>query len=120
MKTKIQNAALVVGMSAALVATVGCNKSANTTDGRVDVDRTERSAGEFVDDKVVTEKVKDALGKDSFKFPDVQVASFKGVVQLSGFVATDEQKDRAGDVAKNVSGVKKVENKITLKQERKP
>src|SRR5688572_18608162 len=117
MKTKIQHAGLVICVSAALVWAVGCDKSTTSTDGRLDSDRT---PGEIVDDKVITEKVKAALASDAAKYPDVQVASFQGTVQLSGFVALDEQKDRAGDLAKNVAGVKKVENKITLKQERKP
>jgi osmotically-inducible protein OsmY len=119
MKTKIQNAGMALCVSAALAVVAGCDKTPTATDGRLDGDRAERSPGEMVDDKVITEKVKAALNADAVKFPDVEVASYQGTVQLSGFVALDDQKDRAGDLAKNVAGVKKVENKITLKPERK-
>jgi osmotically-inducible protein OsmY len=50
------------------------------------------------------------------QFADFNVATFKGVVQLSGFASTKEQENRAGDIAKRVGGVKTVENNITIKQ----
>jgi len=76
----------------------------------------DRSAGRVIDDKMITSKVKGAL-KDSptYKFDDVKVATYKGVVQLSGFVDTDEQKTRAGDVVKRVDWVRDVVNNITIK-----
>jgi len=46
----------------------------------------------------------------------VTVQTFKGVVQLGGFVNSRDQKNRAGDLAKNVEGVKGVENNITVKE----
>jgi osmotically-inducible protein OsmY len=46
----------------------------------------------------------------------VEVKTFKGTVQLSGFVNTSDQKNRAGDIAKQVSGVKEIQNNITVKQ----
>ncbi|MDQ6914112.1 MAG: BON domain-containing protein [Verrucomicrobiota bacterium] len=52
----------------------------------------------------------------SFKFPDVEVACFKGRVQLSGFVVSGDQKAAAENLAKNVPGVAAVENKISLKR----
>ncbi len=77
---------------------------------------TARTAAEQQDDQKLAEQVKAAFANSpSFKFPDVQVAAFKGTVQLSGFVVSDDQKTAAESLAKNVSGVKAVENKISLK-----
>jgi osmotically-inducible protein OsmY len=76
----------------------------------------ERTSGEFVDDKALTGKVKDALKDNTeYKFEEVNVAAFKGTVQLSGFVTTSDQKRKAGELADKVAGVKKVENNITVK-----
>jgi osmotically-inducible protein OsmY len=50
------------------------------------------------------------------QFGDVNVTTFKGVVQLSGFTSTKEQENRAGDIAERVGGVKLVENIVTIKQ----
>jgi osmotically-inducible protein OsmY len=73
------------------------------------------STGEYIDDSSLTARVKGALGDDSYKYPDVKVTTFKGTVQLSGFVDDRSQKDRAGDIAKGVQGVKDVDNNITVK-----
>jgi osmotically-inducible protein OsmY len=78
-------------------------------------DRYHESTGEYVDDSALTARVKSALGDDSYKYPDVKVTSFKGTVQLSGFVDEKGQKERAGDIAKGVQGVKDVANNITIK-----
>ena len=60
--------------------------------------------------------MKAALKKDvQYKYPDVEVHTFKGVTQLSGFVATSAQKGRAGDIARDIQGVTKVENNISIK-----
>lgn len=76
----------------------------------------ERSASENQEDQKLAEAVQAAFASSpSFKFPDVAVASFKGTVQLSGFVVSDDQKEAAENLAKKVSGVKAVENKISLK-----
>jgi ferritin-like metal-binding protein YciE len=78
--------------------------------------RYERSTGEHIDDRSTSSRVKKALGDDSqYKFENVIVTTFKGVVQLSGFVNTSEQKSRAGDIAKQTTGVREVENNITVK-----
>jgi len=79
--------------------------------------RYHQSTGEYIDDHTLSSAVKKALGNDvQYKYPDVNVVTFKGVVQLSGFAATKEQKSRAGEVAKTVDGVREVENNITIKQ----
>jgi hyperosmotically inducible protein len=77
----------------------------------------ERSTGEHIDDRSTSSRVKKSLGEDpQYKFENVNVTTFKGVVQLSGFVNTGEQKSRAGDLAKHTTGVHEVENNITVKQ----
>ncbi len=75
-----------------------------------------RSTGQYIDDKAVTERVKDALENSPvYKLDEVVVTTFRGTVQLSGFVTTEKQKEQAGKVAQQVPGVKNVENNITVK-----
>lgn len=77
----------------------------------------ERTSAELQIDQELGEAVKNAFGySPAFKFPDVQVASFKGRVQLSGFVQSEAQKRSAETIAKGVRGVVEVENNISLKQ----
>lgn len=77
---------------------------------------TKESTGEYVDDSTITAKVKAAFIHDEFvKSSDISVETFKSVVQLSGFVDNSAQKYRAGELAAKVSGVRDVENKITVK-----
>lgn len=77
----------------------------------------ERTATERQQDEKLAQEVKASFGNSpSFKFPDVEVAAYKGTIQLSGFVVSDEQKSTAEELAKGVSGVKSVENKISLKK----
>lgn len=79
--------------------------------------RYQQSTGEYIDDHGLSSAVKKALGNDvRYKYSDVNVATFKAVVQLSGFAATREQKDRAGELAMTVPGVKEVVNNITIKE----
>lgn len=79
-----------------------------------------RTAGQQLDDKKLEGNVKDALSSDSVKYPEVKVTTYKGVVQLSGFVNEKDQKNRAGDLASKVNGVTKVENNITVKADKTP
>jgi osmotically-inducible protein OsmY len=79
-------------------------------------DRYHESTGEHIDDPATTSRVKSALGADDmYKYPDVKVSTFKGTVQLSGFVDHHDQKTKAGEIAKGVDGVKDVVNNITVK-----
>src|ERR1700679_519325 len=78
-------------------------------------DRYHESTGEYVDDSSLTGRGKSALGHSDDKFDGVKVTSFKGEVQLSGFVNTPDQKSQAADIAKNVEGVKAVDNNISVK-----
>jgi osmotically-inducible protein OsmY len=80
-------------------------------------DRYHESTGEDIDDTAITARVKKALHEDSqYKFDDVKVSTFKGTTQLSGFADSRDAKNRAGEIAKNVEGVKNLENNITVKQ----
>lgn len=77
---------------------------------------TRQSTGEYVDDAAITTKVKTAFVRDdSVKALDVKVDTFKGVVQLSGFVDTAAQKERAASIAGAIPGVLEVKNNIAIK-----
>jgi hyperosmotically inducible periplasmic protein len=79
---------------------------------------TRQSTGEYIDDTAITAKVKGAFVKDdSVKALDVQVETFRGVVQLSGFVDSAFQRSRAEQIARTTSGVRDVSNNIKLKSE---
>ena len=72
--------------------------------------------GEYVDDTVITAKVKTAiLGEPTLKSSEINVETFKGVVQLSGFVSSQEKVNMAVLTAKNVKGVSSVKNDMRLK-----
>lgn len=76
----------------------------------------DRSTGQYVDDKSLTSRVNSALANNpDYKFEEVNVTTYKGTVQLSGFVNTSDQKTKAGDIAKQVQGVQDVVNNITVK-----
>jgi hyperosmotically inducible periplasmic protein len=79
-------------------------------------DRYNQSSGERIDDNRTADRVKDALARDpEYKYDGVNVVVFKGVAQLSGFVATRAQRSNAGDIARRVQGVRELENNITVK-----
>ena len=79
--------------------------------------RYQQSTGERIDDHGTSSRVKSALSDDrQYKYSDVNVKTFKGTAQLSGFVNTRDQKSRAADIAKTVEGVREVQNNITVKE----
>lgn len=79
--------------------------------------RTHEGTGEYVDDTVITTKVKAAiLGEPGLKSSEINVETFKGVVQLSGFVNSREDIDAATKLARAVNGVTQVKNDMHLKQ----
>lgn len=108
MKTSLKPIALAALFSATLglvTFTGGCAAT-----------RTQQSTGEYVDDSTITVKVKAAFVKDEIvKALDVSVETFKGVVQLSGFVNTANEKYQAAYVAGTVDGVTEVKNNIVVK-----
>jgi hyperosmotically inducible periplasmic protein len=75
----------------------------------------DKTTGEVIDDNTVNASVKAALiGNKTTKAHDINVETYKGVVQLSGFVETAAQKDEAGKVAAGVDGVKSVSNNLSI------
>jgi hypothetical protein len=76
----------------------------------------QEGTGEYVDDTVVTTKVKAAiLNEPSLKSMEINVETFKGKVQLSGFVKSEEDIRKAEEAARSVKGVSEVKNDIHLK-----
>lgn len=94
---------LAVAMLMALL--VGC---ASTDSGS--------STGEYIDDTVITSKVKAAIFNEStLKSAEINVETYKGVVQLTGFVSSQANIDKAVRLARDVDGVKSVRNGMELK-----
>ena len=104
---KKQIALLVIAVSfttAPLLFTTGCS----VTQGR-------QGAGEYAKDKEIQTRIKTALYADpTVKGTQVEVNSLNGNVQLSGFVDSQAAKDRAGEIAREVPGVKQVYNNLLL------
>lgn len=74
------------------------------------------STGEYVDDAVITTKVKSLLAADDFlKSFQISVETYKGVVQLSGFVNSQAAVDKAVKITKSVQGIKAVKNDLMVK-----
>jgi len=88
-----------------LVSLLGCASTAK-----------QEGTGEYVDDSVITTKVKaEIFQDDSLKSSEINVETFKGVVQLSGFVNSQADINRAVEVAGSVKGVTSVKNDIRVK-----
>lgn len=74
------------------------------------------TTGEYIDDSVITTKVKTELLRDpATKGLSINVTTIDGVVHLTGVVASEQEKERAEVLAKQVNGAKIVKNKLTLK-----
>ena len=111
MKTKTNNmlnlalAAVLLTSVSTLVVITGCAGN-----------RYDRSTGQYIDDKSLITRVEHALSDNAeYKFDQVNVDSFRGEVQLSGFVNNSDQKSKAYEIAKQVQGVQSVINNITVK-----
>ena len=77
---------------------------------------TRESTGEYVDDSVITTKVKSLLAEDDFlKSFQISVETYKGIVQLSGFINSRQAVDKAGQIARSVQGVNSVKNNLIVK-----
>jgi len=88
-----------------LATTLGCASTSK-----------QESTGEYVDDSLITTKVKSAVfGESTLKSSEINVETFKGVVQLSGFVSSESDVKKAMEVARGVSGVKSVKNDMVVK-----
>jgi osmotically-inducible protein OsmY len=76
----------------------------------------QESTGEFVDDSVITTKIKSLLAADDFlKSFQIGVETRKGIVQLSGFVNSQQAVNKAGQIAGSVKGVKSIKNDLIVK-----
>src|SRR5438045_5851887 len=104
----------VVGASmiAAALALSGC--ASNRT---AEPEPSSRSAGEFTSDAALTARVKTAIANDAGlgSAVAINVNSYRGVVQLSGFVDSSDKIERAAQAARNVQGVRSVENNVRVK-----
>ena len=88
-----------------IAITLGCASTAK-----------QEGTGEYVDDTVITSKVKTAiLNEPTLKSAEINVETFKGVVQLSGFVGSQAAESKAIEVARTVGGVKSVKNDMRVK-----
>ncbi len=88
-----------------MVSLVGCASGPN-----------KEGTGEYVDDAVITTKVKSAIVQEpNLKATEINVETYKGVVQLSGFVSSATASSRATELARGVKGVKSVKNDLRLK-----
>jgi osmotically-inducible protein OsmY len=95
-----------IAAAAAMTLAVGCASTPESS-----------STGQYFDDSVITTKVKTAIFNDaSLKTNDISVETFKGRVQLSGYVDTSANIAQAGTVAKGVGGVTSVKNDLLLKK----
>lgn len=78
--------------------------------------RTQESTGQYMDDTAITAKVKSAIFQDpNLKSAEINVETFKGVVQLSGFVNSEADINRAVNVTRNIDGVRSVKNDMRMK-----
>lgn len=92
-------------MTLALLFSLGC-ASTSTKEG----------TGEYVDDSVITTKVKAAIfNEPTLKSAEINVETFKGVVQLSGFVKYQADMDKAVEITRSVKGVKSIKNDMRSK-----
>ena len=92
-------------LAVTLVSAVGC-ASTSTKEG----------TGEYIDDSVITTKVKAAIfNEPTLKSAEINVETFKGVVQLSGFVNSQADINKAVEVTRSVEGVTSVKNNMRLK-----
>ena len=76
----------------------------------------QEGTGEYIDDTVITTKVKAAIFEaPELKSAEINVETFKGIVQLSGFVSSQANINRAAEIARQVGGVKSVKNDMRMK-----
>ena len=94
-----------VFIAASMLSAIGCTSTS-----------TQESTGEYIDDTTITAKVKTAIfNEPSLKVMQINVETYKSVVQLSGFVNSSADIETAASVARSVKGVVAVKNDIRLK-----
>lgn len=105
MKTSTQRFSILLLTAAAFTSVMGCASTA-----------TQESTGQYMDDTAITAKVKTAIFNDaSLKSAEINVETFKGVVQLSGFVNSAGDIQHAAQLVQGISGVRSVRNDMRLK-----
>jgi osmotically-inducible protein OsmY len=103
--TKLNQYVSAVFLAVTLASAVGCSSTPQ-----------KEGTGQYIDDSVITAKVKAALIESPVtKATEINVETFKGIVQLSGFVTSQDAANKAVDLARGVSGVKSVTNDMRLK-----
>ena len=96
------------------VGAMGCTSTSTGEQGSTE--KAAANAGRAVDDSVITGKVKTALIADSTtKAHQIEVETYQGTVQLSGFVDTSAARSRAAELAGDVEGVKNVKNSLQVR-----
>jgi len=96
---------VILFAAALLLATAGCASTSN-----------QESTGQYIDDSAITTKVKKAIfDEPSLKVAQINVETYKSVVQLSGFVDSTAQIGTAGSIARSVAGVTSVKNDLRVK-----
>lgn len=92
-------------MATLLIFVVGCASTSQ-----------QESTGEYIDDSTLTTKVKAAIfNEPTLKSAEINVETFKGVVQLSGFVSSQTAVDKAVEITRQVKGIKSVKNDMRVK-----
>jgi len=92
-------------LAVTLVSVVGCASTSK-----------QEGTGEYVDDAVITTKVKAAIFNEStLKSSEINVETFKGVVQMSGFVNSQADINKAVELARSIKGVASVKNDMRVK-----
>lgn len=118
---KQTQSASMLGLIALFTATL-VSAASTTQDDNAPMNRKstanhgELSAGEYLDDSVITTKVKTAIFNDeTLKLTEINVETYKGTVQLSGFVKQQADIDKALIVTQSIKGVTAVKNNLQLK-----
>lgn len=102
---KYYNKLAAVFLAILMTSLLGCASTA-----------TKEGTGEYLDNTVITAKVKAAIfDEPTLKSAEINVETFKGVVQLSGFVGSQANIDKAVEIARQIKGVKSVKNDMQLK-----
>lgn len=105
MKKHIQHIALATAMAVGAIGITGCS-----------VARHQQTARAYVDDSVITAKIKSSFAEDkAVAATSISVETFNGEVQLSGFAKSQHEKSRAAELARQVKGVKSVKNSVEVR-----
>jgi osmotically-inducible protein OsmY len=111
----------IIFLSITLLAFQGCasttsKDSMSANEKANESEESKESAGEYLDDSVITTRVKTAVfNEETLKSSEINVETYKGVVQLSGFVGSQADINKAIEVAHGVKGVTSVQNNMQLK-----